>query len=117
MVISEAAVWRRGRDDVVWPHHLVVLVFEQVAVPYVATRVAFKLCYDARNHPRMRLNCIFPSRLVSRTRHRRANVSDRSIFVVILWLKGATVQNLEPDRVQVDRVRIVGKIHESPDFH
>src|SRR5215471_6095290 len=110
-------LWASSRNDLIRPHHFVVLMFEKVAVPDIAARIAFELGDNASDHSRMGLDCIFPSRLVGCWRNRHSDIFYGSVPVVVLRFKRAPVQHLKANTVEVDWVRIIGKIHQPPDLH
>src|SRR5215468_7324922 len=86
-----------------------------MAVPNVTARIAFELCDDSRNHSRMCLCSIFPTGFVGGRWHSFSNVFDSAIAIVILRFEWNAIENLKANAVKVDRMRIVGEIHQAPD--
>jgi hypothetical protein len=101
---------------VVGPHHFIVFMFQNVAVPNVPASVALEPRNDPRHHTRMRLHGVFPTGFVQRWRHSCAHVLDSASLVVVLRLKGPAVEDLKSDQVEVNRMRVIRKVQQVPDL-
>src|ERR1700733_4295548 len=94
------------RNNLVRPHHFIILVLENVAVPDVASGKSFKARDDAGDHIGMRLRGILPSGFVWSGRLGIAGVFYLAAFVVIIGVKIPAVQNLKSHAVQMDGMRV-----------
>ena len=72
---------RHSGENIVRPHHLIGLVFEDVAVPKVAAWIALERDHDARDRSRRTLHHVFPAQFM---RIRRS-----SAFGVAQWKRVA----------------------------
>src|SRR5579863_3272568 len=109
--------WQLPRcDHVVGPHHFVVLVLEDVAMPDVTTDKTFEANDDSCDHPRIRSHRIFPSGFVRIGRYRRPRVLHHALVLIKKRFKAAPVEDLESNQMQMDGVGIIGQVNQVPDF-
>jgi hypothetical protein len=116
----------RRRDHLERAHHFVVLVLKDVAVPDVTKPLpGRRLCSlwqvelgeDARHHSRMRLDGVLPRRtFIGIRRNRRPCEYDGTGSLERFFVERPPFQCLELHQVNVNGVRIVGGIHQVPDF-
>ncbi len=89
-------------------------MFKDVAMPKVASRIAVERHNNARHRLRRALHNILPSHLMRCWRKHRPSKLQRFIRKIVERRKALTVQYLEPHHVQMNRMRILRKIHEAP---
>src|ERR1700733_1279895 len=118
---------RSSGDDLVGAHHLVVFVFQNVAMPDVAEFVAglgygsrgeIELRDDASDIARICLNRILPGRaLVRFGGHWDAGINDFAAVEVSFGVEGLPIKNLELYLMDVHRMDVAGGVGEGPDLH
>src|SRR5580658_2150332 len=91
-----------GGDHFIGTHHLIVFVFQNVAVPDVASGVSFERSDDARNHSRIGAHRILPSRFASLGGRDAAGISKHVLVLISEGVKTAAVQDLETHQVQMN---------------
>ena len=70
-----------GGDNFVGPHHFVVFVLQDVAMPHVAPGESFEGNDDARNHSRIGAYRVFPAALGGRGGNRGPGEADRPLVL------------------------------------
>src|ERR1700678_2812898 len=65
-----------SRHHVKWPHHFIVLMLQQVAMPHVPSFEALEPCNDPRYHSRRRSYRVFPSHLARLRRRNWRQISN-----------------------------------------
>jgi hypothetical protein len=120
--------YRRGRlqfdlqsplrlDYFIGPHHFVVLVLQNMAVPNVTTRIACKWDDDSRDHSWISSDRVLPAGLSRLRRYGTTSVADNLLTLICKRLKSAPIKNLKTHQVKMNRMCIVGDIQEVPDLH
>ena len=103
--------------DVVGAHHVVGLVLLEMAVPEIASGISLKRNVDPRDHIGRTLHHILPAPLIRIGRKRRAGKAKRSfLHEVKVTIEGPAIHHLEAHMMEMNGVRIVGKIHQGPDL-
>ena len=105
-----------GGDNFVRAHHLAVLVFEIVTVPYVTALVAFEMNDDTRDGFRFGAYGIFPSHFVGVGWREGAEVVKFAAACICESLEGAAIEDLEADEMEMDRMNVVSEIHQVPNL-
>src|SRR5262245_60019174 len=82
-------------DDVEWAHHLVIFVFENVAMPDVSSREIAKAHDDSRHHAGWASHDVFPTGLERVGLHRGTREMHDLRCVVHIEVKWLPVKNLE----------------------
>src|ERR1700733_5702065 len=105
-----------GYDNFVGPHHLVVLVFENMAVPDVAAGESLERNNDPRDHAWVGADRVFPAGLRRSRRNSRAGEADRPFVLKFESVERPAVEYLKPHQVQMNRVSVFRQIHHPPDL-
>src|SRR5262249_50050317 len=92
-------------------------MLQKVTMPDVSPGVSLEFHDNARDHARMSLHRILPAHFICGWGHDRSDVHDLPAFIVILRFEWSPVEHLETYHVQMDRMRVVGKIKQAPDFY
>jgi hypothetical protein len=98
------------------PHHLVVFVLEDVAVPNIAARIAFEAGDNPRHHLRVGAHGVFPSGFTRIGRQGGSNVLELALHKIVQSIEGTAVENLKADQVEVDGMNIFSEVDQAPDF-
>jgi hypothetical protein len=92
----------RGWQGFVGPHHFVVLMFQDVAVPDVAAGEALKGDKNACNHARVGADGVFPPALEGLGRLPGPGEAQRSLGLEVDAIEAAAIENLKADEVQMN---------------
>ncbi len=86
-------------------------------MPDVTPNKAFKSDDYSRDHSGIGPHCVFPTRLVRIGRHGCTCVLQDAFVFVEERFEATTVEDLESNQVQMDRMRVICQINQVPDFH
>src|SRR5580700_167104 len=86
-------------NDFIRAHHFIVLVFEDVAVPHIASGETLEGHNNPRDHSRMSLYGIFPASLIRTRRFQRSQKVQLTLGLEQPRLVGLAVEDLEADQV------------------
>jgi hypothetical protein len=103
-------------DHVIGPHHFIVLVLEDMAMPDVTSHKTFEADNDPRHHSRIGSHCIFPASLVRIGRHCRTCVLEYALGFVGEEFDAASIEYLESNEMKMDGVGVVRQVNQVPDF-
>ena len=104
------------RNNFIRPHHFIVLVFEDVTMIHVLSGIAFKAHDETREHHGVHPHSVLPSGFVRLGRLGWADKPHPAGGLVRGFIEGPPIQNLEPHQMHVDRMRILGRVADAPDF-
>src|SRR5208283_2800572 len=102
--------------NLVRPHHLVVLVLEDVAVPDVTSGKAFEGHDDSCDHLPVSPHRVLPSSFAWRGRLDWAKELEFVLGLIDPGFVVPPIKNLETYQMQMDGVCVVGGVDEAPDF-
>src|SRR5580698_7975086 len=113
-------------DYLIRPHHLIVFMLQNVAMPNVAELLSgrdrspcgqIELGYHPRHVPRIRLHGVLPCRtLVSLRRHRPASRDQLPGLQVRSGIERLAIDHLKLHQMQVNRMHVASCIRKRPDF-
>src|SRR6187402_1996831 len=107
----------RASDQFVRAHHLVVFVFEVMAVPDVFAWLAVEARDDAGDHAGVAAHGVFPAGFVRGRWYRWAGELQFLAGVPREEVERTALQYLEAHKVQVDGMRVACHVDERPGFH
>src|SRR5271166_2690375 len=93
--------------DLIRPHHLVVLVLEDVAVPDVTAGKAFEGHDDSCDHLPISPHRVLPSSFARSGQFARAKKLEFVLGLIDPWFVVLAIENLEAYQMQMDGVCVV----------
>src|ERR1700722_9642750 len=97
-------------QDLIWPHHLIVFMLKDMAVPDIPARVALEKHNNARDHFRVRNNLILPADVVAIGGHDRPGITNPAGGEIERFVEAAPIEDLEAHQMKVNRMRVLGCI-------
>src|ERR1700735_1689980 len=95
-------------NDLVWPHHLVVLMLQQMTVPDVASGISLEWNNDPRDRARRSAYCVLHSGFIRIRRKSRARVANSLFQQILVDIQRAPVQDLKPHQMEMNGMGVVG---------
>src|SRR3954452_18211624 len=83
------------RQNIVRPHHFVIFMLKNVAVPYIPPAVSFETHDDTRDHLRVLLHGILPARFSGRGRRWLVRIAQTAMKQVFHVIEASSIQNLK----------------------
>src|SRR5579863_611585 len=91
-------------------------MLEDVAMPYVLSRVSIEPNDDASDHPCLSTNRSLPTHFVCVRWHGRPGELEFALAQIIHDIKILPVKNLKAHHVKMDRMGIFRPVDQTPDF-
>jgi len=101
------------RYDFVWPHHVIIFVFQHMAVEHVAARVAFKAHEDGKYLSRVNHRRILPSGFAGLRGARCAHQLQDAV-AESCGIESLALQNLKLHQMEMHGVGVVGGVDKAP---
>lgn len=106
-----------GLQNLIGSHHLMVLVLQDVAVPRIDSCKVAKASDDPGHLSWICSDGILPTSLSHLRLRPFSGIDHPSRSLEFCYIKRLPVEDLESDKVKVNRMRIRRRVHEAPDLH